>query len=81
MPAFETPEPITAKIDVPVGEVRIDAGDGGVTVVDVRPSDAASEEDVNVAGQTRVEYAHGRLLVKAPKVRRGRPGAPADRSR
>ena len=69
MPAFETPEPITARIDVPVGEVRIAAGDGGVTVVDVRPSDAASEEDVNVAGQTRVEYAHGRLLVKAPKVR------------
>ena len=39
----------------------------------MRPSDAASEEDVNVAGQTRVEYAHGQLLVKAPKVRTWSP--------
>ena len=69
MTAFETPEPITATIEVPVGEVRIEAGDGGVTVVDVRPSDAAGEEDGNVAAQTRVEYAHGQLLVKAPKLR------------
>jgi putative adhesin len=69
MAAFETPEPITATIEVQVGEVRIAAGDGGVTVIDVRPSDAASEEDVKVAGQTRVEYAHGQLLVKAPNLR------------
>ncbi|ADB49616.1 DUF4097 family beta strand repeat-containing protein [Conexibacter woesei] len=69
MPTFETPQPITATIDVAVGDVRISAGAGTVTVVEVRPSDASNDEDVNVAGLTRVEYADGKLLVKAPKPR------------
>lgn len=69
MPTFETPEPISATIDVPVGDVRISAGDGGVTVVEVRPGDASDEEDVKAAELTRVEYANGRLLVKTPKPR------------
>jgi hypothetical protein len=69
MPTFETPEPISATIDVPVGDVRISAGDGGFTVVDVRPSDASNDEDVKAAQLTRVEYASEQLLVKAPKPR------------
>ena len=69
MPTFDTPEPITATIDVTVGDVRISAGDGSATVVDVRPSDASNDEDVKVAERTRVEYASGQLLVKAPKLR------------
>ncbi len=35
----------------------------------MRPSDASNDEDVKAAEQTRVEYADGRLLVKAPKLR------------
>jgi DUF4097 and DUF4098 domain-containing protein YvlB len=69
MSTFETPEPITATIDVALGDVRISAGDGGATVVDVRPSDASNDEDVKVAELTRVEYANEQLLVKAPKLR------------
>jgi DUF4097 and DUF4098 domain-containing protein YvlB len=69
MPTFETPKPITATIDVPVGDVVIRADNGGHTTVDVRPSDASSEEDVRVAQQTRVECASGQLLVKAPRQR------------
>jgi putative adhesin len=69
MPTFETPEPITATIDVVAGDVRISAGDRDATVVDVRPSDASNEEDVKAAGLTRVEYGDGQLLVKAPKLR------------
>ena len=69
MPTFDTPEPISATIDVVVGDVRINAGDRADTVVDVRPSDPANEQDVEAAEQTRVEYANGRLLVKAPKLR------------
>jgi DUF4097 and DUF4098 domain-containing protein YvlB len=69
MPTFETPKPITATIDVAVGDVRIRADDGGHTTVDVRPSDPSSDEDVKVAKQTRVECAAGQLLVKAPKLR------------
>jgi DUF4097 and DUF4098 domain-containing protein YvlB len=69
MPSFATPEPIIATIDVVAADVRISAGDRDTTVVDVRPSDAADAEDVKAAELTRVEYADGQLLVKAPKVR------------
>jgi DUF4097 and DUF4098 domain-containing protein YvlB len=69
MPSFNTPEPITATIDVAVGDVRVTAGDAGATVVDVRPSDASNTDDVKAAELTRVEYANGQLLVKAPKLR------------
>jgi hypothetical protein len=69
MPSFETTEPVNAAIDVVVGDVRIVASDTESTVVDVRPSDDANDEDVKQAQQTRVEYDGGRLLVKAPKAR------------
>ncbi len=69
MPTFNTPEPITATIDVAVGDVHLSAGDGTATVVDVRPSDASNSDDVKAAELTRVEYASGQLLVKAPKLR------------
>lgn len=73
MPTFETPEPITATIDVVVGDVRISAGDRDATVVDVRPSDASNDQDVKAAELTRVEYANEQLLVKAPKLRSWSP--------
>jgi DUF4097 and DUF4098 domain-containing protein YvlB len=69
MPAFETPQPITATVDVVMADVRISAGDRPDTVVEVRPSDPSNSEDVKAADGTRVEHADGRLLVKAPKLR------------
>jgi DUF4097 and DUF4098 domain-containing protein YvlB len=69
MPTFDTPAPITATIDLSVGAVQINAGDRDTTIVDVRPSDASIDEDVKIAGLTRVEYENERLLVKAPKLR------------
>lgn len=69
MPTFDTPQPISATIDVPVGDVHISAGDDDTTVVDVRPSDPSNEQDVKAAERTRVEYANDRLLVKASKLR------------
>jgi DUF4097 and DUF4098 domain-containing protein YvlB len=69
MPTFDTPEPISATIDLGLGDVRINATDTGTTVVDVRPSDASSDEDRKAAELTRVEYANGQLLVKASKLR------------
>jgi Putative adhesin len=69
MNTFETPQPITATVDVVVGDVRILAGDRNDTVVDVQPSDAADPQDVKAAELTRVEYDNGQLLVKAPKLR------------
>jgi hypothetical protein len=69
MPTFDTPQPITATIDLAMGDVRISADDRATTVVEVRPTDASNEEDVKAAELTRVEYANDQLLVKAPKLR------------
>lgn len=69
MPTFHTPEPISVAIELAVGDARITASDRRNTVVEVRPSDASHEPDVRAAEQTRVEYAAGRLLVKAPRQR------------
>jgi hypothetical protein len=69
MTTFDTPNPITASIDLAIGDVEISSGDRSTTVVRVQPSDATNEEDVKAAQLTRVEYANGELLVKAPKLR------------
>ena len=67
MPTFETPEPISVSLELGVGDVRIAASERSDTVVEVRPSDPTNERDVSAAEQTRVEYADGRLVVKAQK--------------
>ncbi|MFI6520900.1 DUF4097 family beta strand repeat-containing protein [Spirillospora sp. NPDC050679] len=69
MPAFDTPEPITAEIDVYLGRVRIHATDRADTVVEVRPSDPSTEASVQAAERTAVEFSGGRLLVKGPRPR------------
>ncbi|MBB5867640.1 DUF4097 and DUF4098 domain-containing protein YvlB [Allocatelliglobosispora scoriae] len=69
MPTFTTPGPISATIDLAVGDARITASDRGDTVVEVRPSNAAVEADVRAAELIRVEFADGRLLVKSAKQR------------
>lgn len=73
MPTFDTPEPISATIELVVGDVRISAGDRASTRVDVQPSDASDQEDIKAAELTRVEYANEQLLVKAPKLRSWSP--------
>jgi hypothetical protein len=68
MQTFDTPGPISASIDVPVGDVQITAGDGEQTVVDVRPSDPSNADARKIAEQTRIELANNQLIVKAPKL-------------
>jgi DUF4097 and DUF4098 domain-containing protein YvlB len=67
MPTFDTPEPIFAALTLVAGDARISASDRTDTVVMVSPSDSSNESDVKAAQQTRVEYSHGRLLIKAPR--------------
>jgi DUF4097 and DUF4098 domain-containing protein YvlB len=69
MPTFDTPAPITAAIDVAVGDVRVSAGQGSATVVEVRPTDASNREDVRVAELTRVDFANEQLVVRTPRLR------------
>jgi hypothetical protein len=67
MPTFDTPEPISVTVEVGVADIRIAASDRTDTIVEVRPRDGAKKSDVTAAEQTRVEYAGGRLVIKAPK--------------
>src|SRR5947209_20099463 len=67
MPTFDTPEPISVTVELGVGDIRLVANDRTDTAVEVRPSDDAKKSDVTAAQQTRVEYASGRLLIKAAK--------------
>jgi Putative adhesin len=67
MSHFETPQPISVELELRVADVRVAAGERADTIVQVRPSDSSKADDVTAAEQTRVEYADGRLLVKAPR--------------
>ncbi len=69
MPSFDTPEPILAVIELGVGGLLIRASDRADTVVDVRPVEPSSDADVQAARETTVEYAAGRLTIRAPKRR------------
>lgn len=67
MKTFETPEPISVTVELGVGDFRVVASERIDTAVDVRPSDPSNRSDVMAAEQTLVEYANGRLLVRAPR--------------
>ena len=73
MPTYDTPKPISATIDLGVGDVRLTAGDRATTVVDVRPSDPSNDDDTRAANATRIDFANGQLLIKAPKLRQWLP--------
>jgi hypothetical protein len=65
MYTFETPESISAAIELVMADIRISASDRTDTVVEVRPSDPARQTDVDAAEHVRVDYSAGALLVKA----------------
>jgi DUF4097 and DUF4098 domain-containing protein YvlB len=69
MPEFDTPEPITVEIDLVLGDVRLTASERGNTVIEVRPSDPAENNDVRAAERTRVERTPAGLLVRTPRPR------------
>ncbi len=69
MPTFDTPSPVSARIDLAAGSVRVRASDRPVTVVEVRPHDERSGADVQAAEQATVTCSDGTLLVRTT----GRP--------
>ncbi|MGW2180400.1 DUF4097 family beta strand repeat-containing protein [Streptomyces sp. NPDC001732] len=76
MPAFETPEPISATLELEAGTARITAGKRTDTVVEVLPRSASDSNDVRAAQQTQVTCSGGRLTIRTPKKRTlfGKPG-------
>jgi DUF4097 and DUF4098 domain-containing protein YvlB len=65
MPKFDTPQPITAKVEISAGAVRLVATERDDTVVDVRPRDETRTQDVKAAEQVRVDFNNGTLLVSS----------------
>jgi Putative adhesin len=68
MPTYDTPRPISVAIEIPIGDIRITGAERADTVVDVRPSDESSPDDVRAAEETRVSFADDRLTVNGPRL-------------
>jgi DUF4097 and DUF4098 domain-containing protein YvlB len=77
MPTFNTPEPITAVVEVVAGTVCLAATDRDDTVVEVRPRDPNKASDVRIAEQARVDFNNGTLKVTVGRrfIQLGRGGA------
>jgi hypothetical protein len=69
MTTFQTPGPVTATVDLAVGDVRITAEDRADTTVEIRPSDPRNAHDRDAAEGTQVTFADGRLEVRAARLR------------
>jgi hypothetical protein len=69
MPTFTTPAPISAAVDIIFGDITVRASERTDTVVEVRPVDPNWDLDVKAAAEVVVDFSHGRLQVKHPKLR------------
>jgi DUF4097 and DUF4098 domain-containing protein YvlB len=67
MPTFDTPQPISAVVEIAAGSVRLVAADRPDTVVDVRPRDESRPHDVRAAEQVRVDFTNGTLAVTSTR--------------
>lgn len=79
---YTTPEPISASIEIEVGNAKIVTGKRADTTVVVRPADGTKDADVKAAEQTKVDYSGGRLRrYEAPRRRSAPCSAAPARSR
>jgi DUF4097 and DUF4098 domain-containing protein YvlB len=69
MQTFATPAPITAVVDIVLGDIRFTAADRQDTVVEVAPIDPSRKLDVEAAAKVNIEFEAGRLKVWQPKLR------------
>lgn len=69
MQTFESPSPITAKLELQVGALRIVASARDDTTVQVEPSDPDNRDDVACADNLRVEFNDGSLQLAPGRLR------------
>ncbi|MFI1887029.1 DUF4097 family beta strand repeat-containing protein [Streptomyces jumonjinensis] len=74
MATFDTPEPVSVRIELASGDISIVASERLDTVVTVRPTDGSCAADVKAAAQARIDCSRGRLTVKVPAPPRHRGG-------
>jgi DUF4097 and DUF4098 domain-containing protein YvlB len=79
MPTYNTPEPISAVLNIPAARIQLTAGDRADTTVEILPADASKSRDVKVAEEATVEYADGvlRIVVAAKNQYFGPTGSVA----
>ncbi|MFI1734565.1 DUF4097 family beta strand repeat-containing protein [Streptomyces acidicola] len=65
MPQYDTPNQISAVVDVPAGHIRFIAADRTDTTVEVLPADPSKSRDAKAAEQVSVAYADGVLRIEA----------------
>ena len=63
MPNFDTPQPITAVVEIAAGLIRVAASDRNDTVAEVRPRDESRPHDIKAAEQARIDFRNGTLTV------------------
>ncbi|GAA2280648.1 hypothetical protein GCM10010145_59350 [Streptomyces ruber] len=69
MQRFDTPEPVSAVLDIPAGRIRFIAADRVDTTVEVLPADATRGRDAQAAERITVEYGDGVLRIAADPSR------------
>lgn len=67
MTTFDSPQPVTASVEISAGAIRVAAADRTDTVVEVRPRDESRSHDVKAAEQVRVDFHDGTLVVASPR--------------
>lgn len=67
MPNFDTPQPITAVVEIAAGSIRLVASDRDDTVAEVRPRDESRPHDVKAAEQARIDFTNGTLVVTSKR--------------
>jgi hypothetical protein len=70
MPVFETPGPVSLRLELLAADVDITSGDRTDTRVVIRPA-GDGEAAARAAQETVVEHRDGTVLVRAPRQRRG----------
>ncbi|MFC5030712.1 DUF4097 domain-containing protein [Streptomyces sp. SID13666] len=65
MQKFNTPNPISAVLNIPAGRIRFIAADRADTTVEILPADTTKSRDVKAAEQTTIEYDDGVLRIEA----------------
>ena len=65
MQTFDTPAPISAVLRIPAGRVQFVAADRADTTVEIQPTDAGRDRDVQAAQRIAVAYADGVLRIEA----------------
>lgn len=75
---FDTPAPIAAVLDIPIGHIRFVAAERADTTVEVLPANPSKSRDVKAAELVTVAYDNGVLRVEIPAERKetlGHPGS------